>query len=48
MMLDVWQNVFVMRMSASQRWLIWVGLRIVPVALVAGAPDLIAIVLDQE
>lgn len=46
MVFDVWRYVFVVRMCACQRRLIWMWLRIIPVKQVFTLPDLIAIASD--
>ena len=46
MVLDVWWNVFVMRMSTGETLIVRVGLRIVPVKLLIATPDLVAIAFN--
>ena len=48
MMFDVRRNVFVVRMGGRQGRIIWVGLRIVPVQLLAAVPDLVTIAFQNQ
>jgi len=48
MMFDVRRNVFVVRMGGRQGRIVWVGLRIVPVQLLAAAPDLVTIAFQNQ
>ena len=47
-MLDVRRDVLVVRVCAGQRGLARMGLRIVPVQLLAAAPDLVAVTFDGQ
>ncbi len=46
--LDVWLNMFMVRIRALQRRVIWVGLRIVPIYLLVASPDLVTIPIDDS
>jgi hypothetical protein len=46
MMLDVWRNVLVMGMSALEKWVIGMRLRIIPIQFPVAVPDFIAVPID--
>ena len=46
MMLDVWWNVLVVRMSALQEWIVRMWLRVVPVQLLLASPDFVTVPIN--
>lgn len=48
MMLDVWRNVLVMGMSALEKWVIGVRLRVIPIQFLVVSPDFIAVLIDYH
>ena len=48
MMLDVWRNVLVMGMSALEKWVIEVRLRVIPIQFLVASPDFIAVPIDYH